>query len=123
MTMFHQNLKYLRSKTPLSQSEMGKKFGVTQAAYGAWENGSEPNLEMIIGVADYFQVSLDDLVRRNLSDENESGTTINERMDRVEMVVEKLADGIGVDIREIKKNIKRRWINWKAVNKRYFFLI
>lgn len=62
-----QNLKYLREQKGMNQNEMADVFGISQSAIGNWEqNHRKPDIEMIIRLAEYFGVSLDDLVLRDL---------------------------------------------------------
>ena len=66
MEKFHEKLKVLRKKQGLTQTELGEKVGVKQSAYGKWENEkTEPSLEKLIVLADFFEVSLDWLVGRD----------------------------------------------------------
>lgn len=60
------NLKNLREKFDLKQSEMAKIMRVSRVSYCNYENGiNEPSLESLILVADYFHVSVDYLLGRN----------------------------------------------------------
>lgn len=60
------NLKNLREKFDLKQSEMAKIMHVSRVSYCNYENGiNEPSLESLILVADYFHVSVDYLLGRN----------------------------------------------------------
>ena len=61
------NLKFLREQMGICQDEMAKKLDVTQSAVGNWEkNHRKPDIEMIVRLAEYFGVSIDDLVLRDL---------------------------------------------------------
>ncbi len=62
-----QNLKFLREQMGIGQDEMAKKMDVTQSAVGNWEkNYRKPDIEMIVRLAEYFGVSLDDLVLKDM---------------------------------------------------------
>lgn len=62
-----QNLKYLREQKGMNQNEMADVLEISQSAVGNWEqNHRKPDIEMIIRLAEYFGVTLDDLVLRNL---------------------------------------------------------
>lgn len=62
-----QNLKYLREQKGLSQRDFSTALGISNAAVGMWEqNHRKPDIEMIIRLAEYFGVTLDDLILRNL---------------------------------------------------------
>lgn len=62
-----QNLKYLREQKGLSQRDFSADLGLSCAAIGMWEqNHRKPDIEMIIRLAEYFGITLDDLVLRDL---------------------------------------------------------
>ncbi len=66
--MFSDNLKYLRTQKGLSQEETGNELGLKRSTYRDYENGSnEPNLAVLQTIADYFNVGIDDLIRKDLS--------------------------------------------------------
>lgn len=61
-------LKEFRKKTGLSQDDIAQKLGVHNTTYGNWELGkTEPNIETLIKLADYYHVTLDELVGRPTS--------------------------------------------------------
>ena len=63
--MFSIRLKELREEQGFSQYSLANELGIAQATIGNWEAGKrEPNLEMIIRLADFFKVSTDYLLGR-----------------------------------------------------------
>lgn len=63
MSVFAEKLKTLRKINVLTQKELAEKLKIKQNSYSDWENGkSEPNIEMLVRIADYFDVSLDYLM-------------------------------------------------------------
>ena len=57
------NLKLLREQRGKTQQELAKLFGVKQKTLSSWECGSRtPVIGMIVEMAKYYEVSLDDLV-------------------------------------------------------------
>lgn len=57
-------IKNLRTKAGLTQSALAMILNVGDKAVSKWENGNGvPELETLISIADYFKISLDDLVR------------------------------------------------------------
>lgn len=53
-----------RKEKGMTQDELAEKMGVTSQAVSKWENNlSVPDLSILIGLADFFNVSLDELVR------------------------------------------------------------
>jgi transcriptional regulator with XRE-family HTH domain len=62
------NLKLLRNRRKRSQEEVATELGLTRSSYSGYENNvAQPNLESLILFSDYYQVSIDDLVRRDFS--------------------------------------------------------
>jgi len=65
------NLKYLRQKHKISQSELAAEMAVPRTTLGDYERGkTEPNIAMLIKMSDYFELKVDDLIRKNLSHED-----------------------------------------------------
>ncbi|MFN0047958.1 MAG: XRE family transcriptional regulator [Cytophagales bacterium] len=69
--MFHQNLKYLRKTKAFTQEAMAAALGITRTLYKDYEYQNTPSLEMLTKMADYFSVSLDDLIRIDLEKRTE----------------------------------------------------
>lgn len=61
--MLGERLAYLRRREGISQKELGKKLNISHYTISSYEKGrSEPNDEIKIRIARYFNVSLDYLV-------------------------------------------------------------
>ncbi|WP_377277363.1 helix-turn-helix domain-containing protein [Planococcus dechangensis] len=61
--MFHKNLKRLRTNKKLSQEEMATYLGITRQGYSKYENDkSEPSFEMLMKIANFFNVTIDQLI-------------------------------------------------------------
>jgi transcriptional regulator with XRE-family HTH domain len=66
--MIAQNLKFLRKKSGKSQEDVANALDIKRTTLSGYENGSaEPNSENLIRLCDYYAVSLDDLLRVDLS--------------------------------------------------------
>lgn len=64
--IFGKNLKELRLEKGLSQQKLGEILGFCNQTISFWENGSrEPDLDTILEIAQYFEVSLDELLHEN----------------------------------------------------------
>lgn len=60
---FPEKLNDLRKKAGLSQKELAEKLGVAQASINYWEKGQRtPSIDMVMLIAEYFNVSVDYLV-------------------------------------------------------------
>lgn len=63
--LFSANLKELRKSEGLLQRELAEKLGTTERKISYLENGKyEPDLQMLWKIADYFDVSCDELIGR-----------------------------------------------------------
>ena len=63
---FGKKLKELRLEKGLSQRELGKIFNVCNQTISFWEIGSrEPDLDTLVLIARYFEVSIDSLLEEN----------------------------------------------------------
>ena len=59
---FSDNLKKLREQKTLSQSKLAAHLNIPVSSYANWENGKEPKYEMLIRLAEFFNVSVDELI-------------------------------------------------------------
>lgn len=63
------NLKYLRKQRGLTQEEFAIKLNIKRSLLGAYEEErAEPRLDVMELISDTFKVSLDDLLRKDLSE-------------------------------------------------------
>ena len=61
--MFH--LKELRQSKSITQSDLGKALSISPSAIGMYEQGRrEPDAEILVKIADYFDVTTDYLLGR-----------------------------------------------------------
>lgn len=66
---FSDNLKMLRKQEGLTQADLAKVLGTTQRKVSYWEAGKiEPDLFSLWAISDYFKVSIDYLVGREVFD-------------------------------------------------------
>lgn len=63
-------LKELRKENNITQEEMAKKLNIATSTYGGYElETSEPTIDTLCKLADYYGVSLDYLVGREYANE------------------------------------------------------
>ncbi len=63
----------LRKKKKITQSQLGELLGVSNKTVSKWENGiSKPNINTLYKLAEYFDISVDDLVSGKLPSESDS---------------------------------------------------
>ncbi len=79
-----ENIKKIRQAKKLSQADFSKIFNLARASVGAYEEGrSEPKIEMLISMANYFGISIDALLTRKLTvNEIFNVNTLNEKLNR-----------------------------------------
>lgn len=74
MQAINKNIKKLRSIKGLSQSEFAKLFDLSRANIGSYEEGrAQPKIDAVTRIANYFSISLDDFVNKELSVNDLSG--------------------------------------------------
>jgi len=57
-------LKKLRKQNKITQRDLAAALHISQTSVSKYERGeSEPDLEMVIKMADFFEVSIDEFVR------------------------------------------------------------
>src|SRR5580698_1017382 len=79
MSTAGQNLKYLRKLRGWTQEEFSSKLGIKRSLLGAYEEErAEPRLDVLETVADMFKLTLDELLRKELSD-SRSGSYLSRR--------------------------------------------
>lgn len=64
---FAENLKYLRTRKRISQTELANDLKITRTTLAGYEKKVQPPFKVLIRIAEYFHVSIDALVRYNLS--------------------------------------------------------
>lgn len=71
--MFSDNLKYLREKNNMDQIELATKLGrKSTSSISEWEKGKyQPKAGVLSDIAHIFNVNLDDLMNKDLRNENE----------------------------------------------------
>lgn len=68
MSFFGKNIKKIRGVKGLSQQAFADLFSLKRGTLGAYEEGrSEPKIDTIINVANYFSIAIDDLLTAELT--------------------------------------------------------
>ncbi len=66
--MIGNNLQYLRKKNKLSQQYLSEILDIPRTTLGDYERSkTEPNISLLLKISDYFKLSLEDLLSKNLS--------------------------------------------------------
>lgn len=86
---FNNKLYFLRKQKGLSQDELGGKLNVSRQTISKWELGeTTPELEKLIALGDFFEISLDELIM----DVTAKGSTKTEllKMNRFETIIDSI---------------------------------
>lgn len=93
------NIKLLRKRLKRSQEEVAQELKLTRSTYSGYENGvAQPNLDSLIALSDFYKVSIDDLVKKDLSTYSE-------------LELERLEKGVLTDVKGQKLRILTSVVN------------
>lgn len=68
MSYIGKNIRKIRISKKMTQTEFAELFNLKRTAVGSYEEGrAEPKIETLIKISDYFKLSLDQLLRKELS--------------------------------------------------------
>ncbi len=73
-----ENLKYQREIHGLNQSQLARKTGIKQQNISAWESNTfTPNIEFCIILADFYGISIDELIGRDFTEQQTKKITVD----------------------------------------------
>lgn len=99
---FGKTILELRKQKNVTQDEMAAELGVSAAAVSKWENGyTLPDILMLCALADYFQVTTDELLGR---DKDVIYAVIAAETQALGRQIETLAKRYGIHVKEIYEN-------------------
>ncbi|GAA0086678.1 helix-turn-helix domain-containing protein [Clostridium sp. MB05] len=100
---FSNKLYSLRKQKGLSQDELGSKLNVSRQTISKWELGeTTPELEKLIAVGDFFQISLDELVMD--AKERESTKIDSSRKSNLETIIDSIdREKVKISTKKISK--------------------
>lgn len=80
MSVANKNLKYLRKLRGWTQDEFATKLNIKRSLLGAYEEErAEPRIDVLENICDMFRLTLDEMLRKDLSAESESGNYLAKR--------------------------------------------
>lgn len=101
---FNKNLKKARERKGMSQKDVAESIGVAKSTYSLYESGNrEPNLQIIKKIADYFNITTDELLGLNVTEPRQ---TIAAHFDGDEYTEEEIEEII--QFAEFVKNKRRK---------------
>ena len=103
---FNKNLKFLRSQKGISQQYLADRLKLDRSTISRWENNEmDATVENAIQVADILQVSIDDMIGRDLTIEN------NRKLDQLDILYSKTKDILSDDDRATMEFIMQKTID------------
>ena len=88
--MLNKNLKQLRKSRGLSQEELAIRLNVVRQTISKWEKGiSVPDADMLIKIADIFEVNVSELLGAKIEEKKEQD--VNSLADQLMRINEQLA--------------------------------
>ncbi|MCC0684099.1 helix-turn-helix domain-containing protein [Clostridioides sp. ZZV14-6345] len=103
MNSISEKLKYLRDLKKLTQKEVANSIGVTTSAYGFYEQGKRtPSPELIVKLAEYFNVTTDYLLGHT-----KTSYSVNANIPSMSSII--CEDNSNYDIIEKSKNNKEEF--------------
>lgn len=83
MNIINKNIKFLRKQKKMTQQEFADLLGIKRSSLGAYEEGrANPNLEILDSLTQEFNITIDQLLKDDLS----------------EMTEQQIASGAGMDV-------------------------
>ncbi len=86
-------IKELRLAYGMNQVEFAKKLLVTKQTISNWENNNiQPSIDMLIKIADFFNVSTDYLLSRNNEKTLNVSELSNEQLAHINMIIKDITN-------------------------------
>jgi transcriptional regulator with XRE-family HTH domain len=104
---FASNLRYLRKRKGVTQTEIAVLVEKAHTTIGNWEKRiAQPNIEELVMIADFFQISLDHLIVDDLaltSYNFEHNQTVKEEQEAYLANTAKLIDSLQLNVDTLKQ--------------------
>jgi transcriptional regulator with XRE-family HTH domain len=100
LSFIGQNIKKIRQAKKISQAQFAAQFKLARPSVGAYEEGrSEPKIDTIIQIANYFSISIDVLLTRELSvSEIYSFDLVKEKLDKAHNLKKQARQAVSIGI-------------------------
>jgi len=91
MLTLNENIKRLRLARGLNQVEFAKSMGVSKQCVSNWENDNVmPSIEMLVKIADFFNVTTDYILGRNEKPYIDVSGLTDEQISHISLIVNDL---------------------------------
>lgn len=86
--MLNEQIKKLRTACGITQVELAKSLGVTKQSVSNWENDNiQPSIDMLIRLAEFFQVSTDYMLGLDTKDTIDVTELTNEEIAHIRFII------------------------------------
>lgn len=93
------NLQYLRKRDKITQEELADRIGVSRQSVSKWETGEAyPETDKLVVICDLFNISLDSLMRSDLSENKTTDSKSNVDSGEYIAHMNKFARGISLGV-------------------------
>lgn len=104
---FGENLQKLRKVKNISQESLAEELGVSRQTIGKWENGTTyPETECLIQISDFFDMSIDTLLKGTVAETNITETLSSDKADDKVFSQTEQPNRSTVDQRQRNRNIR-----------------
>jgi len=106
---FGENLQKLRKGKNISQENLAEELKVSRQTIGKWENGTTyPETEFLIQISDFFDVSIDTLLKGNVAEKDMAETLSSDKENENDFL--KKEQSIKFSVSQREKNRKIRFV-------------
>lgn len=67
MNYFSSNLKFLTQNTEINQNQLSLRLNINRQNITKWLDGREPKFDFLIQICDIYNISVDDILKKDLS--------------------------------------------------------
>lgn len=105
--LFNINLKYLREQQEWSALQVSKKLDLAWATYSAYETATWPRPETLVKISEMYNVTIDDLVKKNLQTSPKTELNNNSRIQDLTDIIKSKDEIIALQ-KELLQELKNK---------------
>jgi transcriptional regulator with XRE-family HTH domain len=105
--LFNINLKYLREQQEWSALQVSKKLDIAWATYSAYETATWPRPETLVKISEIYNVTIDDLVKKNLQTSPKTELNNNSRIQDLTDIIKSKDEIIALQ-KELLQELKNK---------------
>ncbi|WP_293913169.1 MULTISPECIES: helix-turn-helix transcriptional regulator [unclassified Sphingobacterium] len=100
MSLLAENLLYLRESLNLNQNDFGKLFGLTRDNVASYERGTEPKLNKLMLIVNYFHTTIENIYTLDLSKDIHKENSNIKEFSHVNKLASKMASNKAPNLEE-----------------------